>query len=132
MTDTSLLAAATVVESPTPGAADAGASNTPPAAGADPKAGAQPGADPAAGADPRVAGIRRVEERWRHQDVAWANGVLQILIPRLHDCKRVVFFAGQRYREFLVEPLRADGKEVEVPLEGLRRWEQRAWLASQT
>jgi hypothetical protein len=60
---------------------------------------------------------------------AWANGVLDKLLPELAGENRVVMFAGQRYREFLVEPLRERGIKVEVPMASLTRGEQLAWLS---
>lgn len=63
---------------------------------------------------------------------AWALRVRAQLAPRLADQQRVVFFAGLRYREFLVPSLRLDGYKVEVPMEGLRIGEQLAWLAKRS
>lgn len=60
---------------------------------------------------------------------AWANGVLNKLLPELAGENRVVMFAGQRYREFLVEPLRERGIKVEIPMANLTRGEQLAWLS---
>jgi hypothetical protein len=40
---------------------------------------------------------------------AWANKVLDKLLPEIADVKRVVILAGHRYREFLVEPLEQRG-----------------------
>lgn len=54
----------------------------------------------------------------------WADGVLTQLQSQLRSGDRATFLAGARYREFLVEPLRAMGVEVLVPLEGLRIGEQ--------
>jgi hypothetical protein len=64
----------------------------------------------------------------RHE---WATDVLRKLIPEIETAgvKRVVMFAGDRYREFLVEPLQSRGIKVEVPMEGLRIGEQLAWLS---
>ncbi|MEN3976915.1 DUF6884 domain-containing protein [Emcibacter sp. SYSU 3D8] len=59
----------------------------------------------------------------------WARKVLQDLMPRLNGHTRLIFFAGQRYREFLVSPLRQAGFEVCVPMIGLRQGEQLAWLS---
>jgi hypothetical protein len=59
----------------------------------------------------------------------WANRVLGKLLPETASKKRVVMFAGQRYREFLSEPLLQRGIEVEVPMEHLTRGEQLAWLS---
>jgi hypothetical protein len=59
----------------------------------------------------------------------WADKVLAKLIPKIADERRVVMFAGQRYREFLVDPLRRRGIAVDVPMEHLRQGEQLAWLS---
>ncbi|RVH60116.1 hypothetical protein CN213_06045 [Sinorhizobium meliloti] len=61
---------------------------------------------------------------------AWAAGVIRQLAPELKECKRVVFFAGLKYREFLVGPLQNGGWQVEVPMEGLAIGEQLAWLSA--
>ncbi len=60
---------------------------------------------------------------------AWANKVLAKLLSETAGAKRVVMFAGFRYREFLVEPLERHGIKVEVPMAGLIRGEQLAWLS---
>ena len=60
---------------------------------------------------------------------AWADKVLSRPLPELAGFERVVMFAGQRYRELLVEPLRHHGVSVEVPMEGLLLGEQLAWLS---
>ena len=59
---------------------------------------------------------------------AWAAKVLKALTPCLAGVKSVVFFAGTKYREFLVPELRRRGIVVHVPMEGLRIGEQLAWL----
>lgn len=59
----------------------------------------------------------------------WATNVLDKLLPEMVSERRVVMFAGHRYREFLVEPLRQRGLEVEVPMANLTRGEQLAWLS---
>jgi hypothetical protein len=59
----------------------------------------------------------------------WASHVLDKLFPQLSNEKRVVVFAGRRYREFLVEPLRQRGIEVQVPMADLARGKQLAWLS---
>lgn len=59
---------------------------------------------------------------------AWAEKVLEQLEPHLKGRRRVVFFAGEPYREFLVAPLQARGIAVEVPMEGLSIGRQLAWL----
>lgn len=62
----------------------------------------------------------------------WAAEVLEALLPRLRDERRVVMFAGARYREFLIGPLQRKGLEIVVPMAGLRLGEQLAWLESRT
>lgn len=61
---------------------------------------------------------------------AWASRVLASLATRLTwaPAEVVVVLAGERYREFLLEPLKALVPRVEVPLAGLGIGEQLAWL----
>lgn len=54
--------------------------------------------------------------------------VLEKLLPEVVGAKRVVMFAGHRYREFLIEPLERRGAKVEMPMAHLARGEQLAWL----
>ena len=61
---------------------------------------------------------------------AWAGNVLETLEPCLAETGTVVFFAGQRYREFLEPSLRKRGIEVEVPMRGLSQGRQLAWLGA--
>jgi len=58
----------------------------------------------------------------------WANQVLADLLPKASAYPAVVFFAGQRYREFLEEPLKAAGARVSVPMKGLQLGHQLSWL----
>ena len=44
--------------------------------------------------------------------------------------KRVVMFAGQRYREFLVDPIHRLGIEIVVPMANMPRGSQLAWLCA--
>ena len=60
--------------------------------------------------------------------IAWAKKVLDKLVPETAGYRRVVMFAGYRYREFLIEPLKQRGIVVDVPMKHLRRGEQLAWL----
>ena len=55
---------------------------------------------------------------------AWAINVMAQLSPHLLNKSRVVLFAGERYREFLVGPLEQRGMEVVVPMANLTRGEQ--------
>lgn len=59
---------------------------------------------------------------------AWAARVLDKLLPAAKNYRRVLIFAGERYREFLVEPLRQAGLDVVVPMEGLTQGKQLSWL----
>lgn len=61
----------------------------------------------------------------------WAAGCRNALEAHLADVKSVVFFAGAKYREYLVPALVGRGIEVHVPMEGLRIGEQLAWLDRQ-
>ena len=63
---------------------------------------------------------------------AWAEKVRQQMSPHLIGRRRIVIFAGQRYREFLVPALLRDGYEVDVPMANLRIGEQLAWLAARS
>ncbi len=60
---------------------------------------------------------------------AWATKVLDKLLPETAGQRRVVMFAGHRYREFLIEPLRRHGITVVVPMAHLTRGEQLAGLS---
>lgn len=59
---------------------------------------------------------------------AWARNVLPTLIPLAREAGHVVCLAGQRYIEFLVQPMTEAGVSVLQPLKGLRQGEQLAWL----
>jgi hypothetical protein len=61
----------------------------------------------------------------------WAERVLTELAPISRKAGRVVFFAGQRYSEYLVPPLMSVGVAISEPLKGLRQGEQLAWLSAQ-
>lgn len=59
---------------------------------------------------------------------AWAVRVLGQIQERVPRSRRLVLLAGQRYREFLEEPLRAR-YAMDVPLRGMRIGEQLHWLS---
>ena len=63
---------------------------------------------------------------------AWAASVLVALRPLMHDGDAVVILAGERYRQFLVPELRAQGIRVHVPLEGLGLGQQLRWFDEHT
>ena len=61
--------------------------------------------------------------------LAWGEQVAAQLASVVLDHPfRVVFLAGERYREFLVPHLASRGVEVSVPMEGRRIGEQLRWL----
>ncbi len=59
----------------------------------------------------------------------WATRVLRQLEAVLRPGDKVIMLAGQRYREGLLNTLRARGVHVSVPMEGLRVGEQLHWLS---
>ncbi len=59
---------------------------------------------------------------------AWAGQVLADLEHVLRPGDQVVFLAGQRYRQNLIEPIQGMGCKVEIPMEGLGIGEQLRWL----
>jgi hypothetical protein len=61
--------------------------------------------------------------------VAWANQVIQQIDVAGVSPKKITFFAGERYREFIVPSLKAKGIDVAIPMEGLRIGEQLRWLS---
>lgn len=63
---------------------------------------------------------------------AWGSKVLKQLLLKLRGGDRVVILAGARYREFLVDAIRAKGLTVDIPLEGMRIGEQLRWLKRNT
>lgn len=75
----------------------------------------------------RTLNTMPVEERRQ-----WAARAHAQLAPLLAGRHRIVFLAGQRYREYLAPALARDGFQIEVPMEGLRIGEQRAWLSGRT
>jgi len=58
----------------------------------------------------------------------WAWHVESNLRTLLHPGDRVVFLAGQRYREFLEPALLALGYHTLIPMRGMRIGEQLSWL----
>lgn len=59
---------------------------------------------------------------------AWAERVVVQLAETIPDLSRVVFLAGERYREFLARQLEVREVAVSVPMKGLRIGEQLSWL----
>ena len=64
---------------------------------------------------------------------AWAAQVFQDLCAvAVKPGDRVIMLAGVDYRENLVEPLRAFGCRVDIPMEGLSFGYQLSWLKEHT
>jgi hypothetical protein len=59
----------------------------------------------------------------------WAQRVQAQMASSLPHTDRIVIFAGQRYREFLIDYLRSRAKRIDIPLERLRIGEQLAWFS---
>ena len=59
----------------------------------------------------------------------WSLRVMQDFRPMLEKGDHIVILAGKGYREFLIQPLRDIGCQVEIPMEGLRIGEQLSWLS---
>lgn len=58
----------------------------------------------------------------------WADGVFEQLVPRLGGGRTVVFLAGKRYQEFLVDRLVSLGVRVDVPMQHMGIGQQLSWL----
>lgn len=58
----------------------------------------------------------------------WARRVFAQLIRRFPNLNKVVFLAGAKYREYLVQHMHLRNILVSVPMEGLRLGEQLRWL----
>jgi hypothetical protein len=61
----------------------------------------------------------------------WAKKVLGQIGDFIPNTKSIVFLAGQRYRENLIDPLKAAGNEIYIPMEGLTIGRQLSWLGRQ-
>ena len=62
---------------------------------------------------------------------AWARRVSKDLGRVLQPGDQVVFLAGIKYRENLIDPIREMGCSVEIPMEGLGIGKQLRWLKQQ-
>jgi hypothetical protein len=63
---------------------------------------------------------------------AWAQNVLEKLVPLTKNHRRIVIFAGASYREFLLDQLKQEGLEIVIPMEGLSFGKQLSWLTERT
>ena len=59
---------------------------------------------------------------------AWATRILGQIEERVPRSRSLVILAGQRYREFIEEPLRTR-YALDVPMRGMRIGEQLHWLS---
>jgi hypothetical protein len=62
----------------------------------------------------------------------WAQKVIRQMDEKIPSPSCVVFLAGKRYREFLLNHLRSNNIAVEVPMQGLKIGEQLRWLNRET
>lgn len=67
-----------------------------------------------------------------HRSAVCGKGAVNLIAPRLRiPYPRVLFLAGQCYREFLMPALEADGIIVEAPMAHLTQGRQLEWLGTQ-
>ncbi len=62
---------------------------------------------------------------------AWADRVLRRLKRHCRSGDRIIFLAGERYREHLIPELKKWGCSVRVPMQGLAIGEEKQWLQRQ-
>ena len=78
--------------------------------------------------------IEKYDETLKTKSVAerrvWSQNVVKSLSTIVAQGDRVTFLAGQKYREFLVDPLQQIGVSIAVPLEGLSIGNQLKWLGN--
>jgi hypothetical protein len=58
----------------------------------------------------------------------WANQIQVQMDQQMPAVERIVIFAGQRYREFLMDYLKRRCFTIDVPMDKLRIGEQLRWL----
>ena len=62
---------------------------------------------------------------------SWAKSVMSDLAKIVTPGDEVVFLAGVKYRENLIQPLEKMGCKISVPMEGLSFGNQLKWLKNQ-
>ena len=62
----------------------------------------------------------------------WAARVFKQLESRIQPGDRIIFLAGQNYRQHLINKIKNAGCKIEIPMEGLKIGEQMHWLDTQT
>ena len=85
--------------------------------------------DPKTTIDPYEKTLNRMSVGERR---AWATRVTAQMDTHLPAVDGVILLAGVRYREFLLDYLKARFRRVEVPMEGLKIGEQLHWLTVNT
>lgn len=65
---------------------------------------------------------------YKPERMAWAVGVYKKICRRVYPPATLVFLAGYRYRQYLLEPLGLAGYTIVSPLAGLGIGQQLAWL----
>jgi len=58
----------------------------------------------------------------------WAKRVLIQIDDTIPETSLFIFLAGRKYRENLLDPLKAKGSEIIIPMEGLGIGQQLSWL----
>lgn len=84
--------------------------------------------DPETVIAPTTKSIGRKESAARRE---WARRVIQQLVPVLDGVEQVLVLANARSREYLLDFLGENGRQVEVPMDGLSLGEQLQWLRKQ-
>jgi len=62
---------------------------------------------------------------------AWAERVVPQISEQTSPKDKLIFLTGNRYHEYLLEPLRTRGNTISMPMEGLRFGEKVQWLQQQ-
>lgn len=81
--------------------------------------------DPETVIAPTTKSLGRKESTARRE---WARRVIQQLVPVLDGVEHVLVLANARSREYLLDFLGEDGRQVEIPMDGLSLGEQLQWL----
>lgn len=63
--------------------------------------------------------------------IHWAEQVYKDLLSEIEQDDKLIFLAGNKYREYLVPKLEESGYQVEIPMLGLGIGQQLAWLKSE-
>lgn len=72
-----------------------------------------------------------LKDKGRDERKTWAKAVTADLLSRSEPGDTFLILAGNRYREYLIEPLLNAERKVEVPMEGMSMGFQRQWLGQE-